>query len=119
MRQIAQTLPRTVVREVLRDQSRYAEPSETVRSLLLKLQQEDAFCIGKEWVKHANNIIPKGDYKGIWAIDNAGLVRHDGKVYVPLDEATRSELMKINHDDPWQGGHAGRDRTIETLTRYY
>jgi Integrase zinc binding domain len=27
--------------------------------------------------------------------------------------------MKINHDDPWQGGHAGRDRTIETLTRYY
>lgn len=117
--QIARTLPRAVAREVLRDQSRYAEPSETVISLLLKLQQEDAFCIGKEWEKHVSNTIPKGDYKGTWAVDHAGLVRNGGKVYVPLDEATRSELMKINHDDPWQGGHAGRDRTIETLTRYY
>jgi len=93
VRQIAQTLPRAVAREVLRDQSRYAEPSETVTNLLLKLQQEDAFCIGKEWVKHASNTIPKGDYKGTWAIDHAGLVRHDGKVYVPLDEATRSECV--------------------------
>jgi Integrase zinc binding domain len=64
-------------------------------------------------------MISKRDYKGIWVIDNAGLVRHDGKVYIPLDEATRSELIKINHDDLWQGGYVGRDRIIETLTRYY
>jgi Integrase zinc binding domain len=64
-------------------------------------------------------MILKGDYKGIWAIDNTGLVRHDDKVYIPLDEATRSELMKINYNDLWQSGHAGRDRIIKTLTRYY
>jgi hypothetical protein len=74
VRQIAQILPRTVMREVLKDQSRYTEPSETVTSLLLKLQQEDAFCIGKEWTKHASNAIPKGNYKGTWVIDHAGLV---------------------------------------------
>jgi hypothetical protein len=28
-----------------------------------------------------------------------GLVRNDGKVYVSLDEATRSELIKINYDN--------------------
>jgi hypothetical protein len=83
------------------------------------LQQEDAFCIEKEWEKHISNTILKGDYKGTWIIDHTGLVRNGSKVYISLDEATRSELMKINYDNPWQGGHAGRDRTIETLTRYY
>jgi hypothetical protein len=48
-----------------------------------------------------SNTILKGDYKGTWAVDYTGLVRNDGKVYVLLDEATRSELMKINHDDLW------------------
>ena len=52
-------------------------------------------------------------------MDHAGLVRNESKVYVSEDVATRSELMKINHNSPWQGGHAGRDRTIQTLTRYY
>jgi hypothetical protein len=46
-------------------------------------------------------MILKRDYKGIWIIDNAGLVRHDDKIYVFLDEAIRSELMKINYDDLW------------------
>jgi hypothetical protein len=44
-------------------------------------------------------MILKRDYKGIWVINNAGFVRHDNKVYIPLDEVTRSELIKINHDD--------------------
>jgi hypothetical protein len=83
------------------------------------LQQEDAFCIGKEWEKHFNNVIDKGTYKGTWAIDHAGLVRNEGKVYVPENVTTRSELIKINYNNSWQGGHANRDRTIQTLTRYY
>jgi hypothetical protein len=44
-------------------------------------------------------MILKKDYKKIWAIDNTGLVRHDSKIYVSLDEAIRSELIKINYDD--------------------
>jgi hypothetical protein len=48
-----------------------------------------------------SNTILKRDYKGISAVDYAGLVRNDGKVYVFLDEATRSELIKINHDNLW------------------
>ncbi len=41
---ITQTMPRALTREILKDQSRYKKPSETVTSLLLKLQQEDAWC---------------------------------------------------------------------------
>jgi hypothetical protein len=80
--------------------------------LLLKLQQEDAFCIEREWKKHLNNVIDKEIYKGIWAVDHAGFVRNESKIYVLEDVATRSELMKINHNSLWQSGHAGRDRTI-------
>ena len=98
--QIARTLPRTVTKEVFKDQSPYAEPSETVISLLLKLQQEDAFCIGKEWEKHPSSVIDKGTYKGTWAVDHAGLVRNESKIYVSKNIATRSKLMKINHNNP-------------------
>jgi hypothetical protein len=54
-----------------------------------------------------SNTILKKDYKGIWVVDYAGLVRNDSKVYISLNEATRSELIKINYDNLWQGGHAG------------
>ena len=64
-------------------------------------------------------MILKRDYKRIWAIDNTGLVRHDSKIYILLDEAIRSELIKINHNNPWQNNYTSRDKTIETLTRYY
>jgi hypothetical protein len=46
--QIARTLSQTVTKKVFKNQSPYAEPSETVINLLLKLQQEDAFCIKRE-----------------------------------------------------------------------
>jgi hypothetical protein len=52
-------------------------------------------------------------------VDHAGFVRNKNKVYVPENVAIRSELIKINYNSPWQSGHAGRDRTIQTFTRYY
>jgi hypothetical protein len=63
--QIARILSRAVTKKVFKNQSPYAEPSETVINLLLKLQQKDAFCIGREWEKHLNNVIDKGTYKRI------------------------------------------------------
>ena len=45
--EIAQTLPRVIVREALKNQSRYIEPDGSVTNLLLQLQQKDAFCIRK------------------------------------------------------------------------
>ena len=39
---ITQTIPRALIREILKDQSRYKKPSETFTNLLLKLQQENA-----------------------------------------------------------------------------
>src|SRR6266498_677303 len=60
-----------------------------------------------------------GEFQGPWTVDTQGLVRKDGKVYVPDDIAIRKEIFHFNHDDSWQGGHAGRDRTTENVARYY
>jgi hypothetical protein len=50
-------------------------------------------------------------FKGSWTTDQWGLVRRDGVVYVPEDYTTRMEILRVNYDDPWQGGHFGRVRT--------
>jgi len=44
-------------------------------------------------------MILKRDYKEIWAVDHTGLVRNGGKIYISLDKATRSELIKINYNN--------------------
>ena len=36
-------------------------------------------------------------------------------VYVSEDQPTRMEILRVNHDDPWQGGHFGRARTQEVI----
>jgi hypothetical protein len=46
--QITRTLPHAVIKEIFKDQSRYAKPSETIISLFLKLQQENAFYVRKK-----------------------------------------------------------------------
>ena len=44
-------------------------------------------------------MVRKGDFKGTWFIDHAGLVRKHGKVYIPRDKAIIAELLRINYDD--------------------
>jgi hypothetical protein len=34
------------------------------------------------------------------------------------DPAVRNEILRVNHDDPWQGGHFGERRTKTTITRH-
>ena len=47
------------------------------------------------------------------------MVRRDGAAYVPRDPATRQEILRVNHDDPWQGGHFGQSRTSKMIMRHY
>ena len=47
-----------------------------------------------------------------------GLLRFDGRVYVPADPAVRRELMTLFHDGP-MAGHLGIAKTYKRIARYY
>ena len=51
-------------------------------------------------------------------VDSKGLLRHQGKAYVPSDMAVRAEIMKICHDDPLSG-HFGQRKTLTLVRRRY
>ena len=77
---------------------------DALTSEMLALQSIDPFCQEQSWRKVPGGVIERGRWKGTWHIDPAGLVRNSGAVYVPEDLAIRSEILRVNHDDPWQGG---------------
>jgi hypothetical protein len=51
-----------------------------------------------------------------WAED-AGLLCRDGRVYVPAQEALKSEILKLFHDCP-SAGHWGVRKTLDLLQRF-
>ncbi len=93
-------------------------PSALVTGMLY-LQSKDSWCQKQEWRNFPAGKVPTGRWKGVWSIDRAGLVRRTGVVYVPHDAAVRQEILRVNHDDPWQRGHFGRKRTYEVIRRFY
>jgi Reverse transcriptase (RNA-dependent DNA polymerase)/RNase H-like domain found in reverse transcriptase/Integrase zinc binding domain/Chromo (CHRromatin Organisation MOdifier) domain/Integrase core domain len=92
---------------------------DSLTNLFLHLQTQDAWCTRRAWESHPEGLAEEGEYKGRWHTDPAGLVRRDGAVYVPSDPAVRAEIVRVHHDDPWQGGHFGNRRTLEAITRHY
>ena len=51
-----------------------------------------------------------------WEIEN-GIVMKEGKIYV-LEGKLRREIIRLHHDIP-VGGHGGRLKTMELVTRNY
>ncbi|GAA5916771.1 hypothetical protein JCM5296_001318 [Sporobolomyces johnsonii] len=51
-----------------------------------------------------------------WALDDAGLLRWDGKVYIPDVDDLRLRAIQCSHDVP-SAGHLGIDKTLERLRR--
>lgn len=86
---------------------------------MLALQSQDDWCLAGKWRETPEGKVSSGKYRGYWCEDHAGLVRRQGAVYVPREPAVRHEILRVNHDDPWQGGHFGRERTIEVVRRFY
>ena len=105
--------------------SRESEERPLVRSIpdaptshLLALQAKDAL-LQKELEQFPDGQVEGGPLQGKWQTDRHGLWRKEGMSYVPKDHATRMEILRANHDDPWQGGHFGQKRTLEVVQRRY
>lgn len=105
--------------QVGEQESRVRYHGDVLADRLRELQSQDDWCMEAPWSNLPNGRVTTGAFKGVWHRDTAGIVRRDGVAYVPRDPATRQEIMRVNHDDPWQGGHFGQRRTFETLVRHY
>jgi hypothetical protein len=103
----------------LKEESPYGKIPNALTTFLLSLQAKDAWCTEQKWKAYPDNKVTEEPYRGRWCEDPAGLVRCDGAVYVPNDPATRAEILRVNHDDPWQGGHFGIQRTWKVIKRHY
>ena len=111
---VAVIIPRKDVRAMPEDP--YEEPQRSMKSLIKELQANDTwaqeFC-GKE------SALPKRRRRSkAWSVDSEGLVRNNGRLYVPGDAAVREELISKNHDDPL-AGHFGPEKTSDLLQRKY
>jgi hypothetical protein len=85
----------------------YSTPSDSLLPLLKELQLGDALAVGKsKLVREADTGLTAG-----WDLDPTDLLRYQGRAYVPPDNAVRSEIMKICHDDPL-AGHFGQKKTL-------
>ena len=92
---------------------------DSLATRLQELQALDKWCQEAQWTKVPDGRIQRGTFKGTWDTDQNGIVRRNGLAYVPHDPATRQEIYRVNHDDPWEGGHFGERRTADTIMRYY
>ena len=52
---------------------------------------------------------------GQWRVDQAGIVRRNGLIYILNDLVIKAEILRVNHNDPWDGGHFGRARTLKVI----
>jgi transposase InsO family protein len=46
------------------------------------------------------------------------ILRDEGRVFVPPQEAIRNQLLEVFHDCP-SGGHWGRDKTLDLIQRHF
>ncbi|GAA5907915.1 hypothetical protein JCM5296_006131 [Sporobolomyces johnsonii] len=56
------------------------------------------------------------DHDERWSLDEQGLLRWKGRVYIPDTDDLRLRAIQISHDDPG-AGHLGIDKTLERLRR--
>ena len=108
-------IPRKVINDV--PDGPYEEPKRSMKSLIRELQARD------QWVEkiHARESAPSRRLRKRfqeWAIDDEGLVRRNGCLYVPGDAAVREELIRKHHDDPLSG-HFGAQKTLDLIQRKY
>lgn len=53
-----------------------------------------------------------------WSRSEEGLLRFDGRVFIPREPALIAEILKVHHDDPY-AGHYREKRTYEAIRSKY
>jgi len=85
-----------------------------LRERIKKAQEEDERAV------KAVEELKKAEVKMLreeeWEIEN-GVVLKKGRIYIP-EEELRREVIQLHHDTP-VGGHEGRWKTTELVTRNY
>jgi hypothetical protein len=113
---LGRLVPRLLVRAALADETAYTDLPEPMEDLAKRIQQGDAFVAEK--LQQINQAEGKEAERSPWGIDPKGLLRINGRVYIPKIKSVCDEIMRTNHDDP-QGGHFGRTRTSDAIRRKY
>ena len=111
-----QRVPRKMAIALLSTETGDGEVTESIRNTLLELQRLDPFVKDKVY-----ELIPKPNRPGSerhWILEQEGLLRFKGAVYVPNEKSIQSELIHIHHDGV-TAGHFGVRRTLEVIQRKY
>ena len=111
---VAVVIPRKDVRVMA--ESAYEEPQRSMKSLIKELQANDTWAC--EFRAKGSALPLRRRRSSAWTLDSEGLVRNNGRLYVPGDAAVREELISRNHDDPL-AGHFGPEKTSDLLQRKY
>jgi hypothetical protein len=109
-------VPRLLVCAATADETAYSGMPEPMEELVKRIQRGDAFA--KEKLQQLNHAQGTQAERSPWGICQKGLLRYDGRAYIPAIEAVVQEIMRTNHDDP-QGGHFGTARTLDAIRRKY
>lgn len=105
-------IPRKEVQDV--PETAYEVPQRPMKLLIQELQRHD------DWVKSFADASSnrRRTRSQAWTFNAEGLLTHHNRLYVPRDEALRTELISRCHDDPL-AGHFGPEKTHELLARKY
>jgi len=106
--------PRIAVANATKGEDAYGTPAEALVTLIYGLQMTDETSVGiRKGIKSRDTKRQAG-----WTLDQKDLLRFQGAVYVPPDQAVRMEILRICHDDPL-AGHFGTKKTLELTQRKY
>lgn len=84
---------------------------ETIEELIRSAQSTDKFVTDQAWRERQRNNRPT-----LWAVDPSGLLRYNGKAYVP--RSLVPEILNSFHDDG-TAGHLGARKTKMRVRQYY
>ena len=105
-----QLIPRYLMVAAMSTMGAYDTPTKSLLEIVAASQGVDPFVQGQEWRRK--------DSTDAWTTDTNGILRRNGKVYIPDSTALREEILQSNHDDP-HASHFGTSKTLELIQRHY
>ena len=74
---------------------------DTIKDILFDLKEPDLIPLWKQYV-----------------LQDRIFYNENGKIYIPNDQASHLDIVKLHHDTP-VAGHSGREKILELVQRSY